>query len=100
MGYHMQEQEIVLNQESREDRVRLRAYEIWVEGGRLEGRDEDHWLQACAEVDEADEAVADFAQKAIPQWLKKSIDRLTAQEVEQKIMEETSEFKQPLRKSA
>ncbi|MCU1286593.1 MAG: hypothetical protein JWO13_2943 [Acidobacteriales bacterium] len=32
------------------DDVRKRAYELYEEGGRLEGRHEEHWHQAEAEV--------------------------------------------------
>ncbi len=31
-------------------RVRQRAYEIWLEEGRPEGRDLDHWARAKAEL--------------------------------------------------
>jgi hypothetical protein len=32
------------------DEVRKRAYELYEEGGRLEGRQEEHWYQAETEV--------------------------------------------------
>jgi hypothetical protein len=35
----------------REDRIRIRAYEIWVAEGSPEGRERDHWEQAVAEVE-------------------------------------------------
>ncbi len=33
-----------------EQRIRQRAYEIYEASGREEGRDEEHWLQAEAEL--------------------------------------------------
>lgn len=33
-----------------EHRIRQRAYEIWVEEGRPEGREAEHWARACHEV--------------------------------------------------
>ncbi len=37
----------------RADRIRRRAYEIWEEQGRPHGRDQEHWLQAEAELNAA-----------------------------------------------
>ena len=34
-----------------EDRVRLRAHEIWIEEGKPDGRHEEHWLRARWEID-------------------------------------------------
>jgi hypothetical protein len=34
-----------------EQAIRERAYAIWEEEGRLEGRDLDHWLRAKAEIE-------------------------------------------------
>ena len=34
-----------------EHRIRQRAYEIWVEEGRPEGREAEHWARACQEVE-------------------------------------------------
>ena len=34
----------------REERVMLRAYEIWQQEGRPEGRQEEHWRRAEQEV--------------------------------------------------
>lgn len=39
------------------DRVRVRAYEIWVEGGYREGKAEQDWLVAEAELLKASNAV-------------------------------------------
>ena len=36
----------------RERRIRERAYRLWEEQGRPEGRHEDHWLQASQETGE------------------------------------------------
>ncbi|GAA0580085.1 DUF2934 domain-containing protein [Rhizomicrobium electricum] len=35
----------------REDRIRERAHALWEEEGRPEGRREQHWQRACAEID-------------------------------------------------
>ena len=34
-----------------EQAIQERAYLIWIEEGRPEGRDVEHWLLACAELD-------------------------------------------------
>lgn len=34
----------------KEERIRLRAYELYIERGRLDGHDMDDWLQAEAEI--------------------------------------------------
>ncbi len=44
--------------DSREDRIRHRAHEIWEREGRPEGQHELHWAQACAEI-EAEERTAE-----------------------------------------
>ena len=38
-----------------EDRIRVRAQEIWEENGRPSGRDEEFWFQAEAEFREAED---------------------------------------------
>jgi hypothetical protein len=40
---------------SREERIRLRALEIWREQGRPEGRAREHWEQAEREVGSDDD---------------------------------------------
>lgn len=35
---------------SNEQRIRRRAHDIWEREGRPEGRQEDHWAQACREI--------------------------------------------------
>jgi hypothetical protein len=37
--------------ESIEDRIRLRAYQIWEHEGRPEGREHDHWERAVREIE-------------------------------------------------
>ena len=37
---------------TRDDRIRIRAYEIWQREGRPEGRHEQHWIEATREIDE------------------------------------------------
>jgi hypothetical protein len=34
-----------------EQAIQERAYLIWIEEGRPEGRDVEHWLRACGELD-------------------------------------------------
>ena len=34
-----------------EQTIQARAYLIWIEEGRPEGRDVEHWLRACGELD-------------------------------------------------
>ena len=36
--------------ENIEDRIRRRAYEIWEQEGRPDGREVDHWLRAAREI--------------------------------------------------
>ena len=43
--------------EDREQKVRDRAYLIWIEHGRPEGRDAEKWLAAEQAVDEEEGAV-------------------------------------------
>jgi len=38
-----------------EHRIRHRAYEIWEQEGRPEGRRAEHWERACRELQEEDE---------------------------------------------
>ena len=41
---------------TRDDRIRIRAYEIWQREGRPDGRHEHHWIAATREIDEEDAA--------------------------------------------
>ena len=38
----------------RETRIRQRAYQLWLDGGSPEGKQEDHWAQAEREIDNGD----------------------------------------------
>ncbi len=38
------------------DAVRERAYQIWIEEGQPEGREHEHWRQACKDVGVENEA--------------------------------------------
>ena len=46
----------------REQRVRQRAYELWQAEGRPEGRAEQHWEQACRELDALQQPAADVGE--------------------------------------
>jgi hypothetical protein len=37
--------------ESREDRIRAKAHELWEEAGRPEGEADDHWMKAARLID-------------------------------------------------
>jgi hypothetical protein len=38
----------------RETRIRQRAYELWLDEGSPEGKQDDHWAQAEREIDDLD----------------------------------------------
>lgn len=38
--------------ESREDRIRDRAHHLWLAEGHVEGREQDHWIRAEADIDD------------------------------------------------
>ncbi|MEW9854612.1 DUF2934 domain-containing protein [Novosphingobium sp. M1R2S20] len=38
----------------RENRIRERAFALWQEHGSPHGRDQEHWEQACREIEEED----------------------------------------------
>lgn len=40
----------------REERIRRRAYELWVSEGRPDGRENEHWRQASEDIDNDDRA--------------------------------------------
>lgn len=42
---------------NREDMIRERAYAIWIEEGRPEGRADAHWRQAADALDQEEAAV-------------------------------------------
>jgi hypothetical protein len=37
---------------SREEKIRVRAYELWEKDGSLEGRADEYWEQAKAQINE------------------------------------------------
>ena len=41
----------VARDDSRSDKIRERAYAIWLDEGQSHGRDEEHWRQAAGEID-------------------------------------------------
>jgi len=55
-----------------EQRIRDRAYAIWLEQGCPEGRDGDHWLQAERDIAAKAESVAVPATKAPRKSVKKA----------------------------
>ena len=42
-----------------EDQIRQRAYELWDAEGRPEGRDRQHWDQACRELGAPEQSATD-----------------------------------------
>jgi hypothetical protein len=49
-----------------EDRIRVVAYRLWEEEGCPEGREEEHWFRACAEVEGGAVGAASDAAAARP----------------------------------
>ena len=45
----------------RDELVKRRAYQIWEQGGRRDGADQENWMQAAREIDEEMAEVADAA---------------------------------------
>ena len=45
----------------REQRIRERAYAIWEQKGRPEGKDREHWLRAEAEIAAEERGAAEEA---------------------------------------
>jgi hypothetical protein len=41
---------------SREEKIRVRAYELWEKDGSPEGRADEYWEQAQAQIDEEEYA--------------------------------------------
>jgi biotin carboxyl carrier protein len=39
-------------QDQRDEKIRLRAYQIWEQEGRPEGKDIDHWHRADSEIEQ------------------------------------------------
>ncbi|MGV3662282.1 MAG: DUF2934 domain-containing protein [Prosthecobacter sp.] len=44
------DQNVTVTSSPQEDQIAARAYQIWLENGRPEGRDEENWLQAQREL--------------------------------------------------
>lgn len=42
------------NPADREERIRMRAYRLWEEGGRPDGHAEEHWHRAAQDLDRED----------------------------------------------
>jgi hypothetical protein len=51
-------------QSDRQARIRERAYQIWVEEGRVHGKDHEHWRRAERELVEAEKGTAKPASPA------------------------------------
>lgn len=45
--------------DTRNERIRARAEQLWQEGGQLDGNQEDHWIQAEQDIDEEDRLAAE-----------------------------------------
>jgi hypothetical protein len=41
--------------EEREERIRVRAYQLWETAGRPEGQQQEHWEQASRDIDAEDD---------------------------------------------
>lgn len=44
------DENVSVNSSPQEDQIAARAYQIWLENGQPEGRDEENWLQAQREL--------------------------------------------------
>ena len=49
------------NDDEREQRIRERAFQIWIDDGQPEGKDKEHWARATEEVEPDPEKSADNA---------------------------------------
>ena len=49
----------------RESRVRQRAYELWEAEGRPEGREREHWEEACRQIDATEQPASDVGAKGV-----------------------------------
>jgi hypothetical protein len=52
-----------------EDRIRMRAYDLWIAEGCPRGREKEHWERAAAEIEASDSENkgTDLAAKAEPE---------------------------------
>ncbi|TPJ72800.1 DUF2934 domain-containing protein [Mesorhizobium sp. B2-6-2] len=48
------------------ERIKRRAYEIWQRGGEANGQDEEHWRQACEEIEREDNGLGEQPGAAMP----------------------------------
>lgn len=65
----------------KEERIRLRAYEIWIQLGQPEGREREHWEQARREIcsqsgpePDSDEPETQTVEQAARERLKESTE--------------------------
>jgi hypothetical protein len=49
--------------DDRQERIRNRAHQIWLQEGQPAGHDERHWHQAAADIDQEDAAGTSAAKK-------------------------------------
>ncbi len=75
-----QNQDQMLAGPSRDERIGALAYQLWEEEGRPEGKSEEHWFRACAQVD----AEMPGEQEALPEWLNRAEERPSAKVIEAK----------------
>ncbi|WP_113426302.1 DUF2934 domain-containing protein [Rhizobium cremeum] len=52
-----------MDERSREERIRQRAYELWEAEGRIDGHHERHWHDASAELEQAS-AISEAGEQA------------------------------------
>jgi hypothetical protein len=52
-----------------EDRIRMRAYDLWIAEGCPRGREKEHWERAAAEIEafDSENSGTDLAAKAEPE---------------------------------
>lgn len=51
--------------DDRQDVIRARAYQLWEDEGRPEGREEMHWRQASRDMEEATDEAASITEPAV-----------------------------------
>jgi len=59
--------------EDREERIRQRAYQLWEADGSPEGRADDYWHKAAAQIDAATGAGTDASEVAADQTAKRRV---------------------------
>jgi hypothetical protein len=57
----------VATNEEKERRIRERAYQIWLDEGKPQGRDKEHWRQAEAQID-AEDSEPDTTDQSDDTW--------------------------------